>query len=440
MRITTFTGKDMKKIDILTRVEGEGRIWIETEKGKVKDVVLNIFEPPRFIEGILKGKSYDVIPHITARICGICPVAYQMSGIQAVEDAFGVSVLPEVEALRKIFYYGEWIQSHGIHVFFLHLPDFYGKSSIFEIAKEDRDTFLNALRIKNIGSKIIEIIGGRVSHPVSVVASGFTKYPEKKELENILPDIEKALEYSIYFVKKFSRFSFPEDDIGDIHFVSLYKEDEYAILNGDIISNKGLKITKDEFKEWFKEFQVPYSTAKKSRIKGEEIYIVGAIARFNNNFEKLSENALKAAKDINLIPPVKNSFKTILIRLIEIIHSLEKAKEEIENYIKPSGNISVKPKKSKGTGVSEAPRGILWHEYSFDENGLIQTADIVPPTSQNQDIMEITVKQNLEKSGIPDIEKMIEEAEKVVRNFDPCISCATHFLKVDRNLKNCKIF
>ncbi len=441
MLTTKFTGRSMKKkVDLLTRVEGEGKIWIEVDNGRIKDVVLNIFEPPRFIEGILKGKSYEVIPHITARICGICPVAYQMSGIQAVESAFDIKISPEIEDLRKLFYYGEWIQSHGIHVFFLHLPDFYGKSSIFEIVKEDKDIFLKALSIKNTGSKIIEIIGGRVSHPVSVIAGGFTRYPEKKELENLLPEIEKALEDSIYFVKKFSKFDFPEDDLGDIHFVSLYKENEYPILNGDIVSNKGLRLSKDEFKEMFKEFQVPYSTAKKSRIKGKEVYTVGAISRFNNNFEKLSENALKTAEDINLKPPVKNSFKTILIRLVEIIHSLEKSKEIIEKYKKPSGNIPAKPKKSKGKGISEAPRGILWHEYYFDESGVIMTADIVPPTSQNQDIMEITVKQNLERLGISDTEKMVEKAEKVVRNFDPCISCATHFLKVDKSIKNCKIF
>ncbi len=428
----------VKKVDVLTRVEGEGKIWVDMENGKIKDVILNIFEPPRFIEGILKGKPYSVIPHITSRICGICPVAYQMSGIQAIEHAFNIEVFPEIENLRKLFYYGEWIQSHGLHVFFLHLPDFYEKSSMFEIVKEDKELFSKGLNIKNVGGKIIEVIGGRVSHPVSVEAGGFSKYPEKEKLQELIPYIENALEDSIYFLKKFSRFNFPKDDIEDIHFVSLFKENEYPILSGDIISNKGIRITKDEFKNVFKEFQSPYSTAKKSRIKEDEVYIVGAISRFNNNFEKLSEIALKVAKDINLTPPVKSSFKIILIRLIEIIHSLENAKALIEQYKKPPNSTYVKPKMSKGAGVSEAPRGLLWHEYSFDENGNILTADIVPPTSQNQDIMEIMIKQHLERLDTSNMDKIVGEAEKVVRNFDPCISCATHFLRVDKSIKSCK--
>ena len=429
----------MKKIDILTRVEGEGRIWIEIDNGKIKDVILNIFEAPRFIEGILKGKDFSVIPDITARICGICPVAYQISSVQAVEDAFDVAVSQETERLRRIFYHGEWIQSHAIHVFFLHLPDFFGKSSIFEIAKENRELFLDGLKIKEAGSKIIEKIGGRVSHPVSVVAGGFTKYPEKGELEELIPEIENALERAVYWIEKFSQLNFPSDDMGDIHFVSL-QEEEYPILKGEIVSNKGLKVTKEEFKELFTEFQVSYSTAKKCRIRGKEIYVVGAVSRFNNSFEKLSEIAVKTAKKIGLHPPVKNSFKTLLIRMIEIVHSLEKSIQLIKNYKKPSENSKITVKKSSGTGVSEAPRGILWHRYSFDEKGRILEADIVPPTSQNQDIMEENVKNHLKKVKNKDIDYLTSEAEKIIRNYDPCISCATHFLKIDKNLKSCKIF
>jgi len=430
----------MKKVDVLTRVEGEGKIWIEIQNGKVKDVILNIYEAPRFIEGILRGKMYDVIPHITARICGICPVAYQMSSVQAIEDAFGISVSPDVEKLRKLFYYGEWIQSHGIHVFFLHLPDFYGKSSIFEIAKEDREILIKGLKIKNTGGKIIEIIGGRVSHPVSVEAGGFTKYPEEKELKKLIPDIEETIEISVYFLKKFSKFSFPEGNIENLQFVSLFREDEYPILNGDVISNEGLKVSKDEFDQIFLEFQTPHSTAKKCRIKGKEKYVVGPISRFHNNYEKLSQTALKVSKEIGLKPMEKNSFKTILIRMVEIIHSLEKSVEIIKNYKKPNIKTDLRTKKSTGTGISEAPRGILWHRYSFNEDGKILKADIIPPTSQNQDAMEDTVKNYLSRFSTDNIKKLVFEAEKIVRNFDPCISCATHFLKVDKDLKKCRIF
>jgi len=430
MLITRFIGKSMKKkVDILTRVEGEGRIIINEENGIIKDVILNIFEPPRFIEGILRGRSFECIPDITARICGICPVAYQMSGVQAVEDAFDIHISPEIENLRKLFYYGEWIQSHAIHVFLLHLPDFFNKSSIFEIAKENPEIFKNAMKIKEIGGKIIEIIGGRVSHPVSVKVGGFTKYPDEEELKSLITDIENALDLSISFAKEFSKFNFPEDDLEDIHFVSLYKEDEYAILNGKIISNKGIKIDKSMFENIFKEFQVPTSTAKKSRIFGEDIYLVGPISRFNNNFEKLSPLALKVCREINLYPPVKNTFKSIIVRIIEIIHSLENSIKLINDYKKINDYIAFKTKLSEGTGVSEAPRGILWHKYKFDENGTILEANIIPPTSQNQDIMEKVVLNSLNKIKS---DNLLELSEKIIRNFDPCISCATHILKVDR--------
>ncbi len=418
-----------KRVDILTRVEGEGKVIINEKDGKIESVVLNIFEPPRFIEGILVGRKYDVIPDITARICGICPVAYQMSGVQAIESAFGIDVDKKVEKLRKLYYYGEWIQSHSIHVFFLHLPDFYGKSSIFEIAKEKAELLKDALKIKSVGRKIVEIIGGRVVHPVSVKAGGFTRYPEKEELKNLIPLIEESIELAKKYTEEFSKLNFPEDDIGDVQFVSLYRDDEYAILNGRIVSDKGLNIDKDEFKEVFKEFQVESSTAKKCRIYGKDVYIVGAISRFNNNYEKLSDEALRLSKKINLSPPVKNSFKSILVRMIEIVHSMEKALEIIETYEKPESETEFKAKISDGTGVSEAPRGVLWHKYSFDENGIILSADIVPPTSQNQDIMEINT-YNFIKS-MSEKEKILTFAERVVRNYDPCISCATHLISLD---------
>ncbi len=418
-----------KRVDILTRVEGEGKIIINEKDGKIESVVLNIFEPPRFIEGILVGRKYDVIPDITARICGICPVAYQMSGVQAIESAFGIDVSREVEKLRKLYYYGEWIQSHSIHVFFLHLPDFYGKSSIFEIAKERAELLKDALRIKSVGGKIAEIIGGRIVHPVSVKAGGFTRYPEKEELKSLIPLIEESIELAKKYTEEFSKLNFPEDDIGNLQFVSLYGDDEYAILNGRIVSDKGLNIDKDEFKEVFKEFQVGSSTAKKCRIYGKDVYIVGAMSRFNNNYEKLSDEALRLSKKINLSPPVKNSFKSILVRIIEIVHSMEKALEIIKTYEKPEVETEFKTERSEGTGVSEAPRGVLWHKYSFDEYGIILSADIVPPTSQNQDIMEINT-YNFIKS-MTEKEKILTFAERVVRNYDPCISCATHLISLD---------
>ncbi|WP_457621940.1 Ni/Fe hydrogenase subunit alpha [Persephonella sp.] len=419
----------MKKVEkILTRVEGEGSISLFYENGSLKEIKLNIFEPPRFIEGILRGKDYHRIIDVTSRICGICPVAYQISGVQAIEDAFGVNVSTEIENLRRLYYFGEWIQSHGVHVFFLHLPDFLDKSSIFEVGRENPELLKIGTIIKNAGSEIIQRIGGRVSHPVSPSVGGFSKFIEDSKLKELLHKLEEALDLSTYIVNRFSEFKFPENEIPDIHFVSL-EEKEYPILKGEIISNKGLRFTKEEFEQVVKEYQVDYSTAKKAKLYGKETYIVGPIARFNNSFEKLSDTALKISKKINLTPPVKNSFKTILIRMIEIVHSLEKSIELVKNYSSENlKNADFTIKEGTGYGVSEAPRGILWHKYSFDSEGKIKEADIIPPTSQNQDIMEICVKNMI--SAKENVEEILRTAEKVIRNFDPCISCATHFLKI----------
>jgi len=419
----------MKKIEnLLTRVEGEGSISLFYENGTLKDVKLNIFEPPRFIEGILKGKEYYRIIDVTSRICGICPVAYQISGVQAIEDAFGLKVSSEIEKLRRLYYFGEWIQSHAVHVFFLHLPDFLNKGSVFEVGKDSPEFLKIGTIIKNAGSEIIQKIGGRVSHPVSISVGGFTKFADDDSLKSIIPLLEKALDLSVYALKRFSEFNFPDNEIPDIHFLSL-EEEEYPILKGDIVSNKGLRLTKEEFDNVIKEYQVDHSTAKRAKLYGRDLYIVGPISRFNNSYEKLSYMALKSSKDIDLYPPIKNSFKTILIRMVEIIHSLERSLDLIKDYRKESlKNADYTVKEGTGYGVSEAPRGILWHKYSFDSEGKIKKADIVPPTSQNQDIMEVSVRNMI--MNRENIEEILKTGEKVIRNFDPCISCATHFLKI----------
>ncbi len=426
-----FKGKVMKKIDqILTRVEGEGSISLFYENNMLKDIKLNIFEPPRFIEGILKGKEYFRIIDVTSRICGICPVAYQISGVQAIEDAFKVEVPSEIENLRRLYYFGEWIQSHSIHVFFLHLPDFFNKSSVIEVAKENPELLKIGNIIKNAGSSIIQTLGGRVSHPVSIAVGGFTKFADEKQLKTILPLLEKALDLSIYALNRLSELKFLENNIPDIHFLSL-EENEYPILKGEIISNKGLRFTKEEFDKIIKEYQTKNSTAKRAKLFGKETYIVGPISRFNNSFEKLSYTAYRSSKKIGLYPTVRNSFKTLLIRIVEIIHSLERSIEIINNY--SSENIKNKNftiKEGIGYGISEAPRGILWHKYRFDRRGRVLQADIIPPTSQNQDIMEISVKNMI--MGKENINDILRTGEMIIRNFDPCISCATHFLKIGK--------
>ncbi|MCX7760226.1 MAG: Ni/Fe hydrogenase subunit alpha [Hydrogenothermaceae bacterium] len=421
------------KLNPLTRVEGEGRVIVSIKDGKVNDVFLNIFEPPRFFEGILVGKNYDVAPDITARICGICPIAYQMSSVQAFESAFGIDIPKEIEDLRRLFYYGEWIQSHTLHIFFLHLPDFFNLPSIFEVNKINPEIVKIAFNLKRFSSKLIEIIGGRVSHPVTAAVGGFYKTPEENNLKEILKDINLVLEDTVKAIDYVSRLNFPDYSIENVLFVSLKDGDNYPILKGDIYSSDGLTIKKEEFLEYFNEYEVPHSTAKFSVKKDGKHYIVGPIARFNNTFDKLLPLVRETAKKYSITPPIYNPYRSILIRLIEILDCLYRSKSLIENYRRiDKATVDFEVKAGVGVGVSEAPRGILWHRYVISETGRILEANIIPPTSQNQYIMESDVKRKLLEVKEDEIRERVLEAEKSIRNYDPCISCATHFLKVDK--------
>lgn len=423
----------------LTRVEGEGTLKLILKDDLVQDVVLNIFEPPRFFESILKGKRFEVIPDITARICGICPVAYQMSGIQAVESVFNVKVSKEVEDLRRLFYYGEWIHSHAIHVFFMHLPDFLGLSSFFEFLKLNPDLSKKALFIKQTGRKILEVIGGRDVHPVTVCVGGFTHFPKDEEIKSLIPSLEKSYDYSLDILDFLSTLNFPQHLLPeDILFVSLKEEDHYPILKGKIYLSTGVGLDKDEFLKYFYEFEKPHSTAKYSKTKDGKTYIVGPIARFNNSFDNLTENSKKIALKYGVKPVERNMSKTIIVRVIEILDSIERSIELINLYQKNSlKNEKYEVSEGEGTGVSEAPRGILWHYYKINSNGLIEKANIIPPTSQNQSVMEELLRKNLTNKELKDESTLISYGKSIVRDFDPCISCATHFLKIDKlNLDN----
>ncbi len=417
------------RIEALTRVEGEGALDIVFEKDQIKTLKLRIYEPPRYFEEILKGKSYSFIPDVTARICGICPVAYQMSGVQAIEDVFKVCLPTQIINLRKLMYYGEWIQSHSIHVFFLHLPDFYRVPSIVELAKIDKELVQSGLKIKEIGSKIIQSLGGRVSHPVSVSVGGFHSLPERLNITD--KDVEDAIDVCYSLLGRLKNLEFPNFELKDALFVSL-TSDDYPILNGDILTSEGEIIDKSEFKEYFKEYIVPYSTAKHAKTKKGQTYIVGPLARFNNNYAKLGSIANHYAQKLPLKVPELNPYKSILVRMVEIVHSLEKSLHILKNYTKPeSSKVNYEVRAGTGFGVSEAPRGILWHSYELDTEGRILRADIVPPTSQNQDIMEISLRDKLNQLEKKEESFIREEAERLIRSFDPCISCATHFLKIN---------
>ena len=423
------------RVSTLARVEGEGALHIKLKDGCVTNVELRIFESPRLFEAFLRGRHYSEAADITARICGICPVAYQMTALHALERALTIRIDPAVRLLRRLFYCGEWIESHTLHVYMLHMPDFLRYEDAIEMARDHRDIVEQALRLKKIGNRIITLLGGREIHPVSAAVGGFYKVPTKGELHALEEDLHWATEASLQTVKLVAGFDFPDFE-QDYEFVALSHPDEYPFNEGRILSNRGLNIDADEYEEHIVEQQVEYSTALHSVLRGRGSYLVGPLARFNLNFDQLPVLAREAATAAGLSPPVVNPFRSIVVRAVEILYSCLEALRVVREY-EPPAQARVEFISQAGTGhaVTEAPRGLLYHRYAVDENGLILNAKIVAPTSQNQKRIEDDLRQFAPLVSARPLEEATWMCEQAIRNYDPCISCSTHFLSLEVDRK-----
>lgn len=421
------------KVDYLARVEGEGALHLKISNGEVEDVSLKIFEPPRFFEAFLRGRAFHEAPDITARICGICPVAYQMSACHAMESAAKVRVQGKLRDLRRLLYCGEWIESHALHIFMLHAPDFLGFESAIEMAKEHREKVEMGLRLKKIGNDIGILLGGREIHPVNVKLGGFYKVPTKKALEKLRADLEWGIDVAIRTVEWVAQFPFPDFD-QEYEFVSLSHPHEYPMCEGSIVSSSGLDIEVENYEEHFEEEHVPYTNALHSVLKGRGAYFVGPMARFHHNFDRLTDRARQVSQRAGLDGDCVNPFKSIIVRSVEVLYAFEEALRVVDNYIAPeSSAVEVKPTNCTGYGCTEAPRGILYHRYDIDRRGEISLAKIVPPTSQNQKTIERDLYRLIPQLIDLSDDQLQWRCEQAIRNYDPCISCATHFLKVTRN-------
>jgi sulfhydrogenase subunit alpha len=421
-------------VEYLARVEGEGAMYLKLEDDKVTDLKFKIFEPPRFFEAFLEGRKFSEAPDITARICGICPIAYQTSSCNAMEDAAGVTIPSELQRLRRLIYCGEWIESHALHLYFLHAPDFLGYESGLAMAGEFPERVEAGLRMKKIGNGLMTLLGGREIHPINLKIGGFYRVPSKAELETMIQDLEWGLEAAVDTVRWVAAFPFPEFE-RDYEFVALHHPGEYAIHEGRVVSNRGLDITPDEWPETFEEEHVEWSNALHSRIRARSAYHVGPLARYSLNRDQLTPRALKEAEIAGLGPTCANPFRSIVVRAVELVFAFEEALRIIDSYEMPEKPaIEVHPRSAVGHGVSEAPRGILYHSYSLDGEGVIERAQIVPPTSQNQLSVEEDLRRYIEGRTHLSDEELQWQLEQAIRNYDPCISCATHFLdlRIDR--------
>jgi len=430
------------KVGYLARVEGEGGLHVKIKGDRVTNVRMNIFEPPRFFEAFLQGRDYSEAPDITARICGICPVAYQMSSVHAMERAFGVDVgqqEPQIRALRRLLYCGEWIESHALHVFMLHAPDFLGYNDAIAMSKDHPDLVQNALRLKKIGNEVMTLLGGREIHPINVRVGGFYRVPSKRELETLVERLQWAREMSLETVNLVATFPFPEFE-RDYEFVALQHPSEYPLNEGRLVSNKGLDISIAEYEEHFFEEHVAYSNALHSVHKGHGSYFVGPMARYSLNFDKLSPLAQDAAMAAGLDSTCRNPFKSIIVRAVELVYACDEALRIIGQYTPPARAFVPMPVADdrsqqsetvlRGYGCTEAPRGILYHRYTLTSDGNILDARIVPPTSQNQKTIEEDLRDFVTERVEMPLEELTWQCEQAVRNYDPCISCATHFLRL----------
>jgi sulfhydrogenase subunit alpha len=418
-------------VDYLARVEGEGGILVKVKDNAVTEVQFKIFEPPRFFEAFLHGRHFSEAPDITARICGICPIAYQMSSIHAMENAFGLTVMGQLRALRRLIYCGEWIESHALHVYMLHAPDFLGYQDVIQMAKDHVDIVRKALQLKKIGNEIVALLGGREIHPINLRIGGFYKVPKKQELNALVDRLKWALEAALETVRLTATFPFPEF-VRDYEYVALRHAHEYPFNEGRLVSNKGLDIGVTEYENYFIEEHVEHSNALHSVLRDRGAYFVGPLARFNLNFDRLTPTAQEAARAGGILPPCSNPFKSIIVRSVEMVYAVEEALRIIGEYDMPDQPVvDVRPLSGVGYGCTEAPRGILYHRYRVNDRGLITDAKIVPPTSQNQRTMELDLRHFVsERLDLPQ-DKLTWQCEQVIRNYDPCISCATHLLRLE---------
>lgn len=423
------------RVPVLTRVEGEGALHVELRGSNIERVELNIYEPPRFFEALLRGRPIEDVADITSRICGICPIAYQMTAVQALEGILGVKIHPQIALLRRLVYCAEWIESHVLHIHLLHAPDLFDCHSAVELAQRFPLEVKRGLRLKQTGNRILEVLGGRAIHPINIAIGGFYRLPKLQELRDLIPKIEQGLADAIDAARWLGRLTLPSFT-APYNYVSLIHPDKYPIESGDIAIDPENIIGVHDYETHFQEIQVSHSTALQSRrLPSRTEYFVGPMARLFYNQSKLTPKAKELADQLGFDARQNNPHQSILARAIETVFAFEEAlgilKDLSETQIRdllPQAKYAVQA--GTGQSVTEAPRGLIFHRYRIDEQGHVEFAKIVPPTSQNQARIEADLRLLLSQIHSQSDGSIAQACERLVRTYDPCISCSTHFLKV----------
>ncbi|MEW6418007.1 MAG: Ni/Fe hydrogenase subunit alpha [Nitrospirota bacterium] len=424
-------------IDYIARVEGEGSVKLEIKGGKLKELKLNIWEPPRFFEGFLVGRKYDEVPDIVSRICGICPVSHMTTSIYAIEKAIGFTPSTEIKKIRKIMSLSQIAASHLVHLYMLALPDYYkvelssGRSNPLPppFSKGGKGGLLNEInrliRLKEAVNNITALFGGRSLHPVAMVVGGFTKVPSRDEIGRMIKQLEDIKKDALETVKIISGLSCPDFN-NNMEYVAIISDEGYAINEGTIASISGLKVEVGDYHYYFEENEVLYSNAKRTVLKGKDPIMVGALSRLNIKFDMLHAEAKKAAEKIGFKILVKNPYLNNVAQAIEIVHSIWECIELLDSLSIKDFFIKVNVREGSGSAATEAPRGMLYHQYELNGRGVIERANIVTPTAYNF----LSLEKSLKKLVNENIDKPVEEisllCEMLVRAYDPCFSCSVH--------------
>jgi coenzyme F420-reducing hydrogenase alpha subunit len=426
------------RVPILTRVEGEGALNIRLCGSRIEQIELNIYEPPRFFEALLRGRSIEDVADITSRICGICPIAYQVTAVQALETILGIRIPEPIASLRRLVYCAEWIESHVLHIHLLHAPDFFDCHSGIDLAKKFPDQVKRGLKLKQLGNRILEVLGGRAIHPINIAIGGFYRLPKTSQLTDLIPELQKALQEAIDAARWLGNLPFP-DFTAPYHYVSLIETDRYPIESGRVAIGSDQTIGLELYETHFQEVQVPHSTALQSKFLGADgastDYFVGPMARLYHNQERLGPQSKRLADELRFDARRCNPYQSILARAIEVVHAFEEALRIVQALQDGSlgglaPRVSYEPHAGMGMSATEAPRGLIFHRYQIDDAGNVVFAKIVPPTSQNQARIEADLRLLLEQIHRDSDPSIALACERLVRCYDPCISCSTHFLKV----------
>jgi sulfhydrogenase subunit alpha len=420
-------------VPVVARVEGEGALHVRIEDDVLTTVELQIYEPPRFFEAFLRGRHAMEVSDIVPRICGICPVAYQMSAIHGLERLFEVQVPPGIRELRRILYLGEWIESHMLHVHLLALPDYLGVDDAIQLARGGyRDVVERGLRLKRLGNDLMAAIGGREIHPVSPRLGGFSKAVDARTLRSFLPRLDAAAEEILGVADLVASIDTPVFE-REAELVGMVDPREYAVCEGSMASTNGRTWTFDRYEEVSREVHMAHSNALHSVFADTGTpYFLGPLARLSLNERQLGPLGREALRRTGLSLPTRDPFASMAARVVETALAIEEARASIAAYEPPDPpHAEVRPRAGRATWATEAPRGTLYHRYDVDADGTILEAKIVPPTSQNLRHMEADLRGFLPRVLDRPDDELARLAEMVVRNYDPCISCATHFLRLD---------